>query len=1026
MDMLDHVITWSLKHRPVILALTLLLGFLGLAALRELPFDAFPETTPTQVQVNATAPALSPLEVEQQLCLPLEQELAGLPGLEEVRAVAKFGLAQLTIGFKDGTDIHLARQWVGQRIVTARLPDGVTAELGPLSTGLGEIYHYLVRGEGKTLEELTTLQDWVIAPRLRSLPGVAEVNTWGGHLRQYQVLADLDRLLAHQLSLADLAAALRENNLNVGGGYLNQADEMHLIQGIGLVASEKEIREIVIRAFNGVPVRVGDVATVRIGHALRRGAVTANGKGETVLGLGFLMTGANSHEVAQAIGERLAEIQADLPEGVEIITVYDRAELVDHVLETVRNNLFEGAILVVAILFIFLGNIRAGLIVASAIPCSMLFAFDAMARFGIAGSLMSLGAIDFGLIVDSSVVQVENSMRRLAAQSGLDRLELVRQAAIEVRGPTIFGELIIMAVYLPILALEGVEGKLFRPMALVVIFALIGSMILSVTLIPVLSSLFLPKQVKHQETWLMRGLNALYRPILGWVLKARLLVVTCTLILLGLGVVLASRLGSEFVPRLSEMGIVVNTVRLAGVSLEESIRYGTQLEKLLLKTYPDEIQNVWVRTGMAAVATDPMGIELSDVFISLKPRSSWRKAKSQTELVQLMRAQLEDLPGMRKIFTQPIEMRVNELLAGLRTDVGVKFFGPDLAELASQADKAREILEAIPGSSDVYGEQLTGQPYLEIRVNQEAASFYGVPAAQILHTIEALGGIVEGQIREEQRRFDLVLRLDERYGTSLKDLERIIIPSASGERIPLSRLADLSQTVGPSTLTREWQQRRVLVQCNITGRDLGGFVAEAQQQLREHLALKPGYHFEIGGQYENLIRASQRLRLIIPAALALILVLLYLSTKSMVDTALIFSGAPFAAIGGVLALWLGDMPFTISAGVGFIAVGGVSVFNGLVLVAAIRQNLGRGLSLRDAVYEGASTRLRPVMITALVAAVGFMPMAFNTGIGAEIQKPLAWVVLGGVISDTLLTLLVLPVLMLGAPWRQSQTHSLRG
>jgi len=1011
--MLNRIITWSLEHRLLVIALALVLVAGGTAALRRLPLDAFPDTTPTQVQVNTVAPALAPLAIEQQISFPIEQAIGGLPGLEEVRSISKFGLSQVTVIFADGTDVYFARQLVNERLQTVELPEGIARpEMGPVATGLGEVYHYVLTGEGWSLGELSTLHDWVVVPRLRSVPGVAEVNTWGGELRQYHVLVDLARLFEFDLTLADVEQALRANNLEVGGGALVQAGEQQLVQGIGLTTNVEEIGDVVVATHAGVPILVRDVAAVEIGHEIRRGACSANGRGEVVLGLGFMLMGENSRAVTRALEERMEEVRAVLPPGVEIRVVYDRTELVDQVLATVKKNLLEGALLVVAVLFVFLGNLRAGLIVAAAIPLSMLFAFNGMLRFGIAGSLMSLGAIDFGLIVDSSVIMVENSVRRIALERGARPvLEIVRDASLEVRKPTLFGELIIMIVYLPILTLEGVEGKLFRPMALTVVFALMGSLVLSLTLMPVLASLLLPARVKERENVLIRAAKWCYRPVVRLAIRARVAFIAAALLVSGGGLWLANGLGSEFVPRLSEMGIVINTVRLSGVSLEESVRYGTQMERLVAARFPDEVRDVWVRTGTAAVATDPMGIELSDVFITLAPREGWTRAATQEELTALMRAELSGLPGMRMVFTQPIEMRVNEMIAGVRTDLGVKIFGDDLETLKAKAAEVQEILETIPGSADVYAEQITGQPLLEIEVDREALARHGIPARRVLDVVEAIGTKKVGEIREGQRRFDLVLRLSEELRRDPAAVARILVPAPDGQRLPLARLARIRQVEGPSTITREWQRRRIVVQCNVSGRDVGGFVDEVRARLGRELALPPGYHVEYGGQFEHLERARARLALVVPLALGLILLLLFVSTGSLVDSLLIFTGAPFAALGGVAALWLRDIPFTISAGVGFVAVSGVAMLNGLVLVSTVRQLCGEGVAFPDAIERSALLRLRPVLMTALVAGLGFVPMALNTGVGAEVQRPLATVVIGGVVSDNLLTLLVLPALL---------------
>ncbi|WP_437636300.1 efflux RND transporter permease subunit [Sorangium sp. So ce854] len=1010
--MLNAVITWSLRHRLLVILASIGLSLAGILAFRRLPIDAFPDTTPVQVQINTVAPALSPVEIERQITAPVEQAISGLPRLDEVRSLSRFGLSQVTARFEDETDIYLARQVVMERLQTVALPPGIERpELGPVATGLGEVFHYVVTGKGKSLSELRTVHDWVIAPQLRSVRGVAEVNAWGGDERQVQVLVDPAELAARGLSLHDVSEALERNNTNVGGGTLDQAGESSLIQGIGIATRVSDIEDIVVAARGGAPIRVRDVARVVEGREIRRGAVTADGQGEVVLGLGFMLMGENSHDVTTRLKARLDEVEKSLPAGVDVAVVYDRTELIDRVLGTVRKNLLEGALLVVAVLFAFLGNLRAGLIVASAIPLSMLFAFDLMLRAGVAGSLMSLGAIDFGLVVDSSVIMVENSVRRLSEDaSDRSTTDVVRDASIEVRRPTLFGELIIMIVYLPILALEGAEGKLFRPMALTVIFALIGSMILSLTLMPVLASLLLPRRMKERENVLVRLLKRAYRPVLQRALRWRWAVLAGAVLFLGNAAFLATRLGAEFVPRLREGTLVANTVRLSGVSAGESIRYGTQLERVLLERFPDEIERVWTRTGTAEVATDPMGLELSDMFITLKPREAWKRAATQDELVQAMESELAGMPGMRVIYTQPIEMRVNEMVAGIRADLGVKLFGDDFDTLKQKAREIEAVLKKIPGAADVVTEQVTGQPVLEIEVDRDAIARHGIAAADVLDVVEALGAREVGQLQEGERRFPVVLRIDDRYREDPASIGRILVTAAGGERIPLARLAEIRTAEGPTAIHREWAKRRIVVQANVRGRDVGTYVEEARARLDREVELPPGYYVRFGGQFEHLERAQARLLIVVPVALGLILLLLYFTYGRLLDAVRVFTGVPFAAIGGVVALWLRGLPFSISAGVGFVALSGVAVLGDMVLVSTIRQLTAAGTPVRAAIELAAERRLRPVLMTALVAALGFVPMALNTGVGAEVQRPLATVVIGGVLSSTLLTLLVLPVL----------------
>lgn len=1011
---IDRIIEASLRHRLLVILASLGVVVAGVIAYRRLPIDAFPDTTPAQVQINTVAPALSPLEIERQITAPIEQSIAGLPRLAEVRSLTRFGLSQVTVTFEDGMDIYLARQVLSERLDSVELPPGIARpELGPAATGLGEVFHYILTSDdgSKDLAELRTIHDWVVKPQLRSVPGVAEVNAWGGDERQIHVVVDPTGLHSRGLKLADVAEAIEKNNLNVGGGTLDQAGESSLIQGIGIVTSLKDIEAIVIAAEEGVPIRVRDVAKVVEGREIRRAGVTTDGKGEVVLGLGFMMMGENSHEVTSRLKLRLAEIEKTLPPGVHIKTAYDRTTLVDQVLRTVRTNLIEGAILVVAVLFVFLGNLRAGLIVAAAIPLSMLFAFDFMLRAGIAGSLMSLGAIDFGLVVDSSVIMVENSVRRLSEdQSEKSRLEIVRDAALEVRRPTMFGELIIMIVYLPVLALEGIEGKLFRPMALTAIFALAGSMVLSLTLMPVLASLVLPRRGVKSENFVVRGLLRAYLPVLRWALRLRWAVLATAVLLLGGAVFLATRLGSEFTPKLQEGSIVINTVRLAGVSIDESIRYGTQIEKALLEKFPDEIERIWTRTGTPEVATDPMGVEVSDVFIMLRPRTGWKRASTQDELVTAMQEELSSLPGMRMAFTQPIELRMNEMVAGIRSDIGVKLFGDDFDILKGKAREIEAILKKIPGAADVAAEQITGQPVLQIEVDRAAVARHGIAARDVLDVVESLGTREVGTLQEGERRFPITLRIADRYRTDPESIERILVTSPGGDAIPLARLAKITMAEGPTAIQREWGKRRVVIQANVRGRDVGGYVREAMASIERGVDLPSGYFVRYGGQFEHLERAEKRLFVVVPIALGLIFALLYFTYGRVLDALRVFLGVPFAAIGGIAALWLRGIPFSVAAGVGFVALSGVSVLGDMVLVSTVRQLVEQGTPMREAILMAAERRLRPVLMTSLVAAIGFLPMALNTGIGAEVQRPLATVVIGGLISSTWLTLIGLPVL----------------
>ena len=984
----------------------------------QLPIDAFPDTTPVQVQINTVAPSLTPEEVEQQITIPAENVISGLPGLIDVRSISRFGFSQLTVTFEDGTDIYLARQVVSERLSAVQLPDGIAQpQMGPVATGLGEVFHYIVKGKGEnpaSLTELTTLHEWVIEPQLRQVPGVAEINTWGGRRKQYEVVVDPTRLIEYSLTIDDVTEALQKNNKSVGGGLITRAGESTLVHGVALTTTTDQIADIVIGAEDGTPIYIRNIANVREGYEIRRGAVTAQGEGEAVLGLGFMLMGENSHEVTRLLRERLEDVKATLPDNIEVQIVYERTKLINHVIHTVQENLIFGAIFVIAVLFAFLGNIRAALIVAIAIPLAMLFSFSMMAQFGIAASLLSLGAIDFGLVVDSSVIMTENSVRRISEERerGGTRpiIDIVRDASVEVRSPTLFGELIIMIVFVPILLLEGVEGKMFRPMALTVIFALASSILFSLTLTPVLCSFGLGRKARERENFLVRGVQWVYRPFVRFALRFRILTVTLGIGIVAGGGVLFSQLGTAFLPRLYEEAIAVNLVRLAGVSLDQSTDYNSRIEAMLLDEYPDEIDRIWSRVGTAVVATDPMGLEMTDTFMTLTPRDQWTAAKTQAELTEKMSATLDQLPGVRAIFTQPIEMRMNEMVAGIRSDVGVKIYGDDLEQLSAIAAQVQGVIETIPGSADVSTEQITGAPLLSIQVDQHAIARYGIPAQHVLEIVEALGEIRVGEVRVGQRRFDMTLELDDRYRDDPDAVADILIPAPGGERIPLGRLTRIEQTESPSVINRDWSKRRIVVQSNVRGRDLGGFVEEARERIELDILLPEGYYVRFAGQFEHLERASHRLTIIVPIVIALIFILLVFSIGTICDALIVLTGVPFALVGGGVALYLRDLDITISAAVGFIAVSGVAMLSGLVLVSSIRQRIAEGMSVNDAIERTRLIRLRPILMTGLVAALGFVPMALNTGIGAEIQTPLATVVIGGIIADNILTLFMLPAM----------------
>ena len=1040
--MLTWIIDFSLRHRLLVIAVVATAAAVGAFSLLHLDIDAFPDTAPVQVQINTLAPALSPEEIEQQITWRIEQALGALPSVVSLRSQSQYGLSQVVLTFADGTDIYFARQLISERLASVELPPGIERpRLGPVSTGLGEIFHYLLVCKDGSLDdlpeeerrqrliELRTLHDWVVRPQLLTVPGVAEVSSWGGYEKQYQILFDPHRLIRHGLTLEDLVQAVQKNIHNVGGGTVQEQSSMILVQAVGRPETLEHIENILITTHAGQPIRVRDVAEVRTGTAVRLGAVTANGRGEAVLGLAFLRMGENAHRVARALRDKLAAIGPTLPPHVDVRIVYDRVELIDYVIETVRSNLFEGGLLVIAVLFAFLGHLRAAAIVALAIPLSMLFAFSGMLRFGIAASLLSLGAIDFGMIVDSSVVLVENCVRQLshrpeadgpasAAENRTDpvseRLRIIRDAAVEVRKPTLFGELIIIVVYLPILTLEGVEGKLFRPMALTVIFALCGSLVLSMTLMPVLASLLLSRRMSPRMPLLMRLAHLIHAPVLRVCMRypGTVLALTAGILFVAF-VMIAPHLGAEFVPRLSEGTIGINVVRIPGTTLEESVRYNTQMEKLIGQLFPDEVRDVWSRAGTADIATDPMGVELTDVYITLQPRHRWKRARTQEELTELLEKELRVLPGQRLAFTQPIEMRLEEMSSGVRADVVVKLFGDDLDVLRDKARHIEEILRGIPGSADVGVQQRTGQPVLQIRVARERIARSGVPAQSVLDYVETVSGKALGDIFEGQMRFPLVLRLSDSWRRSPTTLGALVVPTPAGEQIPLVRLADLRIAETPSVITREWGQRCLYVSCNVRRRDLVGFVQEVQRALRSHLVLPNArYRWEIAGDYEHYINARYRLMLVVPLAIGLIFTLLYITYGNVLDALRVMTGVPLSWVGGIVALWLRDMPFSISAAIGFIAMSGVSILDDMILVSYIRQLRRGGLPRDEAVRLAAVTRLRPVLMTTLVASLGFLPMAISTGVGAEVQRPLATVVIGGVVAAMLMSLLVIRVLYL--------------
>jgi cobalt-zinc-cadmium resistance protein CzcA len=1032
--MLERVIDWSMSHRWIILAIAVLWISIGVLALRSINVDAFPDTTPVQVQVNAYASSMVPEEIERQITFPLEMAMSGMPGLEEIRSISLFGLSQVVVTFKDGTDVYFARQMINERLSGLTMPEGVERpQMGPVSTGLGEVFHYFLIGPQGKLTDTRTLHDWEVKPALRTVAGTAEVNSWGGMEKQYQIRVDPKRLLSYDLTFEQVVDAVRQNNVNVGGGNLDLGGDMLLVHGLGRTIDTRQIENIVLVAKDGVPVYVKDVAEVVIGHEIRKGAVTAAVRdehdpsqivqGEVVLGLGFMLMGQNSYDVTTRMRERFEEIRGKLPADVQTRIAYDRTELVDRVIQTVKNNLLEGATLVVLILFVFLGNLRAGLICAVAIPMSMLCGFCGMYCAGIAGSLLSLGAIDFGVVVDSSVVVVENVVKRLGHAGPLkaaQRLKVIRDAAAEVRTPTVFGQLIIMIVYLPILTLEGVEGKMFRPMAWTVMFVLIGSLVCSLTLTPVLSSLFLPKQIREEDVLLVKLAKRLYGPVLRWVMQIRTAIAALAALALVLAAGLALRLGTEFVPRLSEGAVVVGIIRPPGTNLDESLRINQRMERILLEQFPHEVAMAWSRIGSPEVPTDASTVEATDLFVALYPREQWQRARTQSELVALMEKELVDIPGQTIWFTQPIEQRINEMISGVRADVALKLFGSDFEELVTRSKQLERVLRDVPGCADLSTEQMLGQPILQIAIDQEQIARYGIAARQVLDLVEAAGGKPLGDVVEGQLRFPLAIRLPDSLRESPEALAELQLAAPSGERVPLSRLAKVRVIDGPRLIAREWSQRRIIIQCNVRGRDVGSFVAEAQRKIAESVELPSGCRLEWGGQFQNMQRAQKRLMLVVPLALLLIVGLLYLSFRDAFDTLAAFVSVPFACIGGILALHYREMPLSISAAVGFITLAGVSVLSSMVLITAIRDLQKQGRSLQQAIGHAAVESLRTIIMTALVASVGFVPMAISEGAGAEVQRPLASVVIGGVLTSTLFSLLILPTLY---SWRVRRTSA---
>lgn len=1045
--MIDLLIRFAIQRRWLVIAATILVAGIGVFSALKLPIDAVPDITNVQVQVNTEAAGYSPLETEQRITYIVENAMAGIPDLSYTRSISRYGLSQVTVVFEEGTDIYWARQQISERLqmVRGELPNDVEPALGPIASGLGEIFTYIVsakptardeNGQPYTLESLRTLQDWVIRPQLVKVPGVTEINTVGGYEREYQVSPEPGKLLAYKISVDDVFRALQLNNTNAGAGYIERNGEQWLVRSPGQLQSLDDIRNVVITKRDDAPVRIKDVAKVAFGEELRTGAATADGQ-EVVLGTAMMLIGENSRIVSQAVAKRLEDVQLSLPKGVTVEPVYNRTTLVEKTIATVEKNLFEGAVLVIVVLFLLLGNVRAALITALVIPLSMLFALTGMAANRVSGNLMSLGAIDFGIIVDGAVIVVENALRRLGlAQQRLgriltlkERLQEVFESTREVFNPAVFGVLIIMLVYLPIFALNGVEGKMFHPMAFTVVFALLGALIFSMTFVPAALAIFVKGKVKHGENSIMRVARRAYEPLLHMSLNKPLLIITIGFSLFIGSVYQISRMGTEFLPQLDEGDIALHALRIPGTGIQQSVDMQLQLESVI--TDFAEVKRVFSKIGTPDVATDPMPPSVADTFVILKPRSEWPEPdKTKEEFVAELRAAVEKIPGNKYEFTQPIEMRFNELIAGVRADVAVRIYGDDLEQLKIVGDQAVQLITDVDGAADVRVEQMTGLPTLSVTPQRDHLALLGLTIQDVQTAVQsAVGGLNAGTIYEGDKRFRLMVRLDESWRRNIDALKRlpVAVPQAANpelQYVPLGEIADVALTVGPNQINRESGKRNVIVSANVVDRDLGSFVADIRSQLQNELALPAGYWIDYGGTFEQLQSASQRLAIVVPLTLLLIFGLLFSAFNSLSNALIIFTGVPLALTGGILALSLRGMPLSISAAVGFIALSGIAVLNGVVMLSFIQQLRNEGKAVIEAVYEGARQRLRPVLMTALVASFGFIPMAFNTGTGAEVQRPLATVVIGGIVSSTLLTLVVLPALyLLISKFRRPQVHS---
>jgi len=1016
-----HIIDWSLEHRFIVMLLAVVLLGVGLFAISTLPLDAVPDLTNVQVQVLTSSPALGPVEVEQFITFPVENAMSGLPRVSDIRSISRFGLSAVTVVFEDGIDIYWARNLINERLQKARanIPPGMgDPQMGPIATGMSEIYQFEVRakpGHQFSLMELRTILDWQIAFQLRGVPGVIEVNTFGGELKTYEVQIDPHKLLNYKISLSQVFKALQENNANAGGGYITHGAEQRLIRGEGLVSSLDDIRHIVLdNRSDGTPIRVSDIGEVHFSPMLRQGGVTRDGDREAVTGMVMMLMGGNSRQVVADVKRRIEAIQATLPGGVYIDTFYDRTALVEKTIHTIAENISIGVVLVIIMLFLLLGDFRAGLIVAAAIPLSAMCALIAMKLGGVSANLMSLGAIDFGVIVDGAVVMIDNAVRAASAyqrEHGPQRVpkSVFKESAQEVGTPILFAGLIVIIVFLPILSLQGVEGKMFRPMAFTFMSALTGALILSVTVMPVMASLFLARRVSATETMLVRKLKLLYEPMLKWAIARPGTMLSTAAMVFVVSALVASRFGVEFVPKLDEGDIAIQAVRLPSVSLETSLTMTREMEKTL-KRFP-QVESVISKTGRPEIANDPMGVHQTDILVRLKPASDWPERIDKLDLVETMQEALEKaVPSNSYAFTQPIELRVQELVAGVRSDIGLSLYGDNLDVLKTEGDKIVRALSQVRGAADVQAQQISGLPYLRVKIRRDAIARYGINSSEVLNAVSVIGGKLVGEVFEGQRRFPLQVRISPEWRQDVEKLRQIKIDDPQGRQIPISQLADIVIEDGPSEISRHAIRRRLLIQCNVRGRDLAGFVADAQQAVGRQVTLPSGYSLAWGGQFQNLQQASQRLMVAVPVALFLIVALLYVTFDSIKLTFLIYLNVPIAATGGIFALWVRGMPFSISAGVGFIALFGIAVMNGVVLIEHIRHLRLLGNDQSTAVVTGSMDRLRPVLMTAMCGALGFVPMAVSGSAGAEVQRPLATVVIGGLFTCTILTLLVLPAI----------------